>query len=49
MARILVVEDKPNIGAIIVFKLEHEGHPVTWTEAAHVVSAAAAFRPDLVG
>jgi DNA-binding response OmpR family regulator len=49
MARVLVVEDEPNIGAIIVFKLEREGHTVTWvTEAARVADAAAALRPDLV-
>lgn len=49
MARVLVVEDEPNIGAIIVFKLEREGHTVTWvTEAARVAAAAAAFRPGLV-
>jgi DNA-binding response OmpR family regulator len=49
MARVLVVEDEPNIGAIIVFKLEREGHTVTWvTEAAQVSPAAAALRPDLV-
>ncbi len=49
MARVLVVEDEPNIGAIIVFKLEREGHTVTWvTEATRVAAAAVAFRPDLV-
>lgn len=49
MARVLVVEDEPNIGAIIVFKLEREGHTVSWvTEAGQVASAAASLRPDLV-
>jgi len=49
MARILVVEDEPNIGAIIVFKLEREGHTVTWvTEAAKVFAETASFGPDLV-
>jgi len=49
MARVLVVEDEPNIGAIIVFKLEREGNTVTWvTDAARVAAAAAAFGPDLV-
>ena len=34
MARVLVVEDEPNIGGIIVFKLEREGHEVRWETAA---------------
>ena len=40
MARVLVVEDEPNIGAIIVFKLEREGHTVTWVTEATGVTAA---------
>ena len=28
MARVLVVEDEPNIGSIIVFRLEREGREV---------------------
>lgn len=49
MARVLVVEDEPNIGAIIVFKLEREGHTVAWvTLAAQVGPAAARLQPDLV-
>lgn len=49
MARVLVVEDEPNIGAIIVFKLEREGHTVTWvTEATRVPAAVATAHPDLV-
>ncbi|MFN2465788.1 MAG: response regulator [Candidatus Dormibacteria bacterium] len=37
MARVLVVEDEPNISAIILFKLRREGHIV-----AHVETGAAA-------
>ncbi|HYM51378.1 MAG TPA: response regulator [Candidatus Limnocylindrales bacterium] len=49
MARVLVVEDEPNIGSIIVFKLTREGHEVRWEQQAGTVPAAAsAFRPDLV-
>ncbi len=49
MARVLVVEDEPNIGTIIVFKLEREGHVVRWEQAAsEVLEAAAAMQPDLV-
>ncbi|MGH7904859.1 MAG: response regulator transcription factor [Candidatus Dormibacteraceae bacterium] len=49
MARVLVVEDEPNIASIIVFKLNREGHDVRWEEAAATVSAAAGeHRPDLV-
>ncbi len=49
MARVLVVEDEPNIGAIIVFKLEREGHTVTWvTEATRVRAAVETSHPDLV-
>jgi DNA-binding response OmpR family regulator len=49
MARVLVVEDEPNIGSIIVFKLEREGHEVRWERgAAGIRHAAAATQPDLV-
>ncbi len=49
MARVLVVEDEPNIGSIIVFKLKREGHDVRWERAASTVPlAAATMRPDLV-
>jgi DNA-binding response OmpR family regulator len=49
MARVLVVEDEPNIGSIIVFKLEREGHEVRWERtAAAVRHAVAATQPDLV-
>jgi DNA-binding response OmpR family regulator len=37
-----VVEDEPNIGNIIAFKLEREGHQVTRRESAGDVAAAAA-------
>jgi DNA-binding response OmpR family regulator len=49
MARVLVVEDEPNIASIIVFKLEREGHEVRCeSTAAAVGPAAAVLRPDLV-
>ena len=49
MARVLLVEDEPNIASIIVFKLEREGHTVRWEASAPAVSAAAAdFAPELV-
>jgi DNA-binding response OmpR family regulator len=49
MARVLLVEDEPNIASIIVFKLEREGHQVRWESSALGVSlAAGASRPDLV-
>lgn len=49
MARVLVVEDEPNIASIIVFKLNREGHQVRLAEtAATVAEAAAEHQPDLV-
>jgi len=49
MARVLVVEDEPNIASIIVFKLEREGHQVRFESSATTVAeAAAAMHPDLV-
>ena len=49
MARVLVVEDEPNIASIIVFKLEREGHEVRCESGALSVPAAAeALQPDLV-
>jgi two-component system response regulator MtrA len=49
MARVLLVEDEPNIGSIIVFKLKREGHEVRWeSSAAAVPGAAQALQPDLV-
>ena len=49
MARVLLVEDEPNIASIIVFKLEREGHQVRWESgAAAVATAAEAFQPELV-
>ena len=49
MARVLVVEDEPNIASIIVFKLEREGHEVRCESSAGPVAAAAvAMQPDLV-
>jgi DNA-binding response OmpR family regulator len=49
MARVLLVEDEPNIASIIVFKLEREGHQVRWESSATAVPAAAkALQPELV-
>jgi DNA-binding response OmpR family regulator len=49
MARVLLVEDEPNIASIIVFKLQREGHEVRWEAGAGTVLAAEAeMRPDLV-
>lgn len=49
MARVLLVEDEPNIASIIIFKLEREGHQVRWEPmAARVPNAASEVRPDLV-
>jgi DNA-binding response OmpR family regulator len=49
MARVLLVEDEPNIASIIVFKLAREGHQVRWEPGAAAVPAAAeAFQPDIV-
>jgi DNA-binding response OmpR family regulator len=49
MARVLLVEDEPNIASIIVFKLEREGHQVRWEASAVTVPAAAdAIQPELV-
>src|SRR5438045_1298417 len=48
MARVLLVEDEPNIASIIVFKLEREGHQVRWESSALGVPAAAeATQPEL--
>jgi len=49
MARVLLVEDEPNIASIIVFKLEREGHQVRWEANAPAVPGAAdAMQPELV-
>jgi DNA-binding response OmpR family regulator len=49
MARVLVVEDEPNIASIIVFKLEREGHEVRCESSARPIpEVAEAMRPDLV-
>jgi DNA-binding response OmpR family regulator len=49
MARVLLVEDEPNIASIIVFKLEREGHQVRWEASAVAVQAASeATQPELV-
>jgi DNA-binding response OmpR family regulator len=49
MARVLLVEDEPNIATIIIFKLEREGHQVGWeSSATDVLAAAGSLVPDLV-
>ena len=49
MARVLLVEDEPNIASIIIFKLEREGHQVRWESSALAVpDAAESSQPDLV-
>src|SRR5947208_12681780 len=49
MARVLLVEDEPNIASIIVFKLQREGHEVRWESGAPgVLPAEASMQPDLV-
>jgi DNA-binding response OmpR family regulator len=49
MARVLLVEDEPNIASISVFKLERDGHLGRWDSSALAVPAAAdATQPDLV-
>jgi DNA-binding response OmpR family regulator len=49
MARVLLVEDEPNIASIIIFKLEREGHQVGWeSSATNVLAAAGSAVPDLV-
>ena len=49
MARVLLVEDEPNIASIIVFKLTREGHEVRWESSALALPRAAeAIQPDLI-
>jgi DNA-binding response OmpR family regulator len=49
MARVLLVEDEPNIASIIIFKLEREGHQVGWeSSATNVLAVAGSAVPDLV-
>ncbi len=49
MARVLLVEDEPNIASIIVFKLKREGHEVRWESSVQAVAGAAeAIQPDLI-
>ena len=49
MARVLLIEDEPNIASIIVFKLEREGHQVRWSaQAGGAPEAALQMQPDLV-
>ena len=49
MARVLLVEDEPNIATIIIFKLQREAHEVRWEPTAKaVLDAADAMQPDLI-
>src|SRR5437868_850969 len=49
MARVLVVEDEPNIAGIITFKLLREGHEVRCeSDPVRAAEAAAVFQPDVV-
>src|SRR5438105_8484458 len=49
MARVLVVEDEPNIAGIITFKLLREGHEVRCESDPETAAAAAlVFQPDAV-
>lgn len=49
VARVVVVEDEPNIAAIIAFKLGREGHSLTMLECARALTEAlAASKPELV-
>ena len=49
MARVLLVEDEPNIASIIIFKLQREAHEVRWEPTAGaVLDAADAMQPDLI-
>ena len=51
MARILLLEEEPNIAGIVLFKLRREGHDVRWEERLDQAAAEAAareHRPDLV-
>ncbi len=49
VAKVLLVEDEPSIGSIIVFKLEREGHTVRWErDPTLVFQVAAEWKPDLV-
>jgi two-component system response regulator HydG len=49
MARVLLVEDEPNIASIIIFKLQREAHDVRWEPTARgVLNAADAMQPDLI-
>lgn len=51
MARILLLEEEPNIAAIVLFKLRREGHEVVAEEELTPekgLAAARAISPDLV-
>lgn len=49
MARVLLIEDEPNIASIIIFKLQREAHDVRWESGARgVLDAADTMQPDLI-
>lgn len=51
MARILLLEEEPNIAGIVLFRLRREGHEVVAEDQLtpqRGVAAAEAFGPDLV-
>jgi DNA-binding response OmpR family regulator len=49
VARILVVEDEPNIAGIIDFKLRREGHQVVCVPGAELASTAVSgLQPDAI-
>ena len=49
VARVMVVEDEPNIAAIIAFKLGREGHDLTMLECARALTEALrGSKPELV-
>jgi len=49
VSRVLVVEDEPNIAAIIRFKLEREGHEIVEVDTlAAMTQRLPGFAPDLI-
>ena|SRR5438105_1182225 len=49
MARVLLVEDEPNIAGIITFKLLREGHEVRCeSDVGTAAAASVVFQPDVV-
>ena len=49
MSRVLIVEDEPMIGRILLDKMKREGHEVVWVrEVAAAFAEVSRGRPDLV-